>query len=304
MANDVFTTLSKKSPGGTVFNGMAEMFGLSDNFTTVMLPIDTLIENANHPFKVRDDKQFEALAESIRSEGMIQPIIVRRLNEKYEILSGHRRTKAALHIGQNKIKAIVIEADDELADRILIVTNFLQREVILPSEIAKSYLLRYNDLKKSLKSENSDGRNFKIDKILENEFSTSKSNIYMYLRFNKLIEAFLDMVDNRKLKLKVAAELSYLRETEQTAVYSLVFEQKAVTIDYKQAAELKRQSGDKELSADEIKLILTKPVTMKVTTNIFNNSDFKKYIRKFDSIEVMKKTVLDFLEAYKGEVEK
>ena len=126
---------------------MNEIMDLSKSGDVMIIPIDKLRENANHPFEVREDENFMALCESLKRDGLMQPVIVRRMGDEFEILSGHRRTRASKAIGQENIKAIVVEVDDETANRILIDTNFKQREVILPSEIARSYQLRAKDLK-------------------------------------------------------------------------------------------------------------------------------------------------------------
>ena len=153
MANNVFAALAGKTEGDhSAVKSMAEMFGLSENVRITVLPIAKLKEKSNHPFKVIEDERLAALAESIRTEGLIHPVIVRTANDGfYEILSGHRRTRACRMIGETEIKAIIVTADDELANRIMIDTNFQQRESHLPSEIAKSYGIRYNDIKKRQK---------------------------------------------------------------------------------------------------------------------------------------------------------
>lgn len=165
MKNDVFAALSKKTENRSelAVNGLTEMFGLTEEINITFLPIARLREKSNHPFKVINDEKLAALAESIKENGLMEPIIVRPIETGlYEILAGHRRTKASQLNGEREINAIIIKADDELANRIMITTNFQQRDTHLPSEIAKSYFIRYNDLKNQKKSrgENSTGWNF------------------------------------------------------------------------------------------------------------------------------------------------
>ena len=236
MKNDVFAALSQKSEkrSETSVKGLSEMFGLSGDIKVTTLLISSLREKANHPFKVVADEKLNALAESIKANGLMEPIIVRPLGEgTYEILAGHRRTRATQLNGETEIKAIVIKADDELANRIMISTNFQQRDSYLPSEIAKSYMIRYNDLKnrKKVKEENSNGWNSedKIDRIMEKEFSTSKSKVYMYLRINHLVQELLDVLDGRRLSLKIAVELSYLTEEEQKLINDLGVDEKTAS---------------------------------------------------------------------------
>ena len=300
-SNDVLTALSQKTDNGkSAVSGLSEMFGLSVNSRMTVLPISQLYEKDNHPFKVIEDEKFIALAESIRENGLMQPIIVRQLNPgAYEILAGHRRTRACKYNGQNEIRAIVVQADDELANRIMITTNFQQRDVQLPSEIARSYLIRYTDLKgrKRTSDENSTGWNSdeKIDKIMEKEFNTSKSNVYLYLRLNHLIPSLMEALDNKKLNIKIAAELSYLTESEQTGIYELVYEKEAYKLDLKKAKLIKQHSG--KLTRDEIIDLLESDDKVKDTIS-FSKSEIKKHRAKFGSLTDMKKAILKFLEEY------
>ena len=225
MKNSILSALDKKAEKDSklAVSGLSELFGMSDNVVVKEIPVNKLQENANHPFKVTDDTEMQKLVESIEADGQMEPIIVRPLNnDYYEILAGHRRTKAHRILGKITIKAIIGNFDDEKANRILINSNFNQRSVIYPSEIAKSYRLRYEDLTRLRK--NSDHRNFdsnkKIDEIMAEEFHMSKSSIYMYLHFNYLIDELLDLLDEKKIKQKIADELSYLRTEEQKIVRS------------------------------------------------------------------------------------
>ena len=300
--NDVFSALSEKaeSSGTSAVSGLTEMFGLCVNARMTVLPIAQLYEKDNHPFKVIEDDKFLALAESIKDNGLMQPVIVRQLSTAvYEILAGHRRTRACKYNGDKEIKAIVVQADDELANRIMITTNFQQRDTQLPSEIARSYLIRYTDLKgrKHISDGNSTGWNSdeKIDKIMEKEFNTSKSNVYLYLRLNHLIASLMDALDNKKLNIKVAAELSYLTELEQTDVYELVYEKEAYKLDLKKAKLIKQHSG--ELSRNDIINLLESEDRSKDSIS-FSKSEIKKYRSKFGSLTDMKKALLKFLEEY------
>jgi len=302
---DVFAALSQKSARSetAAVSGLAEMFGLTENLRVTLLPIAQLREKSNHPFKVTEDDKLRTLAESIRENGLLHPIIVRATSDKfYEILSGHRRTRACRLNRDTDIKAIVVEADDELANRIMIVTNFQQRDTQLPSEIAKSYLIRYTDLKrrKRASEENSNGWNFdeKIDKIMEKEFSTSKSKVYMYIHLNELIPELMDALDAKRLNIRVASELSYLAEPEQLIVYELVFDE-AIPIDLAKAVEIKQQCSEGELTESDIRRILTKSTKSKDSLS-FTKSELKRYQSKFSSCADMKQAILQFLENYGG----
>ncbi|MBO5408753.1 MAG: ParB/RepB/Spo0J family partition protein [Clostridia bacterium] len=306
MKNDVFVALSQKSEkrSETSVKGLTEMFGLSDDIKVIMLPISSLREKANHPFKVVTDDKLNALAESIKANGLMEPIIVRIIQDgTYEILAGHRRTRATQLNGETEIKAIVIKADDELANRIMISTNFQQRDSYLPSEIAKSYLIRYNDLKnrKKAKDENSNGWNSedKIDRIMEKEFSTSKSKVYMYLRINHLVQELLDVLDGRRLNLKIAVELSYLTEEEQRLVNELVYKQRLYKLDLKKAVRIKQESSNKPIEESEMhKLLSDKPKSFSVEGITFSSAEIEEYKSKFKDETHMKNSIIEFLKNY------
>lgn len=297
----IYSALSEKEKEGTIMKNMAEMFGLSDNISIKEVNISQLNENANHPFKVSDDKKLQILAESIRKDGLMHPIIIRLLpNGRYEILSGHRRTKAIESIGKKTVKAIVVEVDDETANRILVSTNFSQRDVVLPSEIAKSYLLRYNDLKKTRSSTGWKTEDGKLDEILAKEFHVSKSSVYNYLRFNELTETLLDMIDEKKLKQKIAVELSYLSKSEQEIVYDVVFAEKLCGIDKRRASNLRIEHQKRELSRADIITILNLAESHEEEYVYFSKGELEKYSGKFDTPKEMENAILSFLEQYEG----
>lgn len=306
MKNDVFAALSQKSEkrSETSVKDLTEMFGLSADVKVTTLPISQLREKENHPFKVTTDEKLNALALSIKENGLMEPIIVRSLgNGIYEILAGHRRTRATQLNGDTEIKAIIIKADDELANRIMISTNFQQRDVYLPSEVAKSFRIRYNDLKKrkKTKDENSNGWNFedKIDKIMEKEFLMSKSKVYMYLRINYLIPELMDALDDKKINLKVAVELSYLRETEQKLIYELVCQQSIYKLDLKKAVKIKQESSEGVIDEEKMKYLLTDKIETNTTEFLmFSRAEINEYAKKFSSVDEMKKAIIQFLNNY------
>lgn len=301
---DIGRLLSERGcVGSSVLGEMANMFGLSEDVVNE-LPIDRLKENSKHPFKVKEDEALETLTESIKSNGLIQPIIVRPIGDSYEILSGHRRTRAITKLGGRTIKAIVADVGDEDADRILIDTNFRQRSILLPSEIARSYKLRYDDLKRFRK--NSDGRNFgagKIDEILAEEFHCSKSSIYMYLHFLDLREELLELLDSKKIKHKIAEELSYLSFDEQGYVYELVFVEGLRTLDKGGAARLRAAHENQRLDKEAVMDILTRRSPERNTHIYFSKGELGRYLEKFRTPEDMEKAIIEFLESYTGKDE-
>ena len=169
---------------------------------------------SKHPFRVVHNKALEMLAEDIKENGLLNPILVRVIGfgGKYEILSGHRRMEALKFNGESEADVRIIKCTDTEAANIVIKSNLLQRDKILPSERAKMYVLRNEYLKKDKYGSLSTGWT-KVDEytqnILAKEFDVSKSSIYEYIRLNNLIDDLLVLVDSGKIKIKIAVSISY-----------------------------------------------------------------------------------------------
>lgn len=305
MAVDIKAALEKRAGQveNTVLKDMAEMFDLSVRETDILeLPVEQLQTYAKHPFRVSDDAALEELKLDIQNHGVLQPIIVRPKGKSgmYEILAGHRRTAAVRESGQERIKAIIVQADDELASRIVLNTNFKVRGKFYPSEIARSYKLRHDELRKQ-KQENSTGWNSDalIYRQLEQEFSISKSKLYMYLRFNYLIEDLMDMLDIRKLSTKAAVELSYLKMPEQILVYREIYLEKVCAMDKELAVLLRQKSSEAELTEENFREVCEqREGAQKKEEEQVWYPEFKKYQDKFKSHYEMQQAILRFLETY------
>lgn len=290
----------------TVLQNMADMFGLTvQEGDIVKLPVSRLLTYANHPFRVENHADFEAFALGIRENGVFQPIIVRPAKQAgfYEILAGHKRTAAVKRWGRTTIKAIIVQADDELASRIILKTNFDARRKFYPSEIARSYQLRHDELKKR-RRENSTGWNSDdlIYRQLEEEFAVSKSKLYLYLRFNLLAEPLMEVLDLKKLSTKAAAELSYLTKQEQMLVYQQVYVEGDGRINQQQAAVLRRKSQQRELTEETVRQLQKTYMKEPKMDKPVWYPEFQQYQGKFKDKEEMKQAILQFLAAYKRRV--
>lgn len=189
-----------------------------------------LIDYHKHKYPKYDTQKYLNLVESVRTFGIIQPIIVRRCNDKYEILAGHNRRRAGAEAGI-LIPAIVIEADDALADDIVNATNLWQRgfEELTISQQAEILEEHICSLKKRGKMSQwiqdvEDGAEGFTRDLVAKEYGLSGRSISRKLRINKLIPDFKEMVDCKKLSFNVAMELSYLKETSQMNVYDVAIE--------------------------------------------------------------------------------
>ena len=214
----------------------------------------------NHPFRVVNDDSIKELSNSIKENGLIDPIIVRKKDDnRYELISGHRRKLALELNGETEVEANIKDLDDDEAT-ILMVDSNLHREKVLPSEKAFAYKMKLDALNHRGKSLSPKGT--KLHSV--EEFEDSKSQIYRYVRLTYLIPELLQLVDDTILKdkrsvltmgLKPAVELSYLTKEEQKTVYmGITYED--LTPSHGQAIKIRQLAKDKELSFDTLEEIL------------------------------------------------
>ena len=228
----------------------------------VQIPVTSLRAFPNHPFYVRDDDMMQQLVESIRQVGVLMPIIVRRSEDDfYEIISGHLRKHACELLEHKTVPAIIKEADLSEATIMMVDSNF-QREVILPSEKAKAYKMKLEAIKcqgarTDLTSDPS-GRKSGVssrEMIAENS-PDSSTQIHRYIRLNELIPELMELVDEGKMAISPAAEISYLRENEQKMLL-LTMDSEQASPSRAQALRMKKLSEARLLTDDMILTIMS-----------------------------------------------
>ena len=218
----------------------------------------------NHPFKVVDDREMNALEESILSNGILVPIVVRKKdNNRYEMLSGHRRKYACTKLGLKKIKTIIKDLTDEEATIFMVDSN-LQRDRILPSEKAFAYKMKYEALKKQRKNTlRQVVATRRSDDLLGKDYGDSGRKVQRYLRLTHLIPELLQMVDNLELKkspsiaITPASVLSYLSKKEQNWLLEFI-NYNLSTPSHSQSIKLKELSQKGLLTKDVLNDILSK----------------------------------------------
>ena len=231
--------------------------------TTHVYALKNISPMENHPFGVRDDEDMEALVESIRQYGVLNPIIVRerrQFGDNYEIVSGHRRYEACKRLGKFDIPVIVRDLTDEEAILTMVDSN-LHRERLLPSEKAFAYKMKLDALKQQGKRTDLTSAQVapKLStEIIAEQENTSKDTIKRYIRLTKLIKPLLDMVDEGKIALTPAEKLSYLTEEEQTELVKQISELEA-TPSLSQAVKLKALSESKKLDAENMTSVMERP---------------------------------------------
>ena len=227
----------------------------------VAIPVEKLRPFDGHPFKVRDDAEMNTLIESIQTQGILSPLIVRPIEntEEYEVISGHRRLHAAQKAGITEVPALIYALDRDAAT-IAVVDSNLHREHILPSEKAFAYRMKLDAM--SRQGHRSDltsdqlGRKLETAEIIAQQSDDSKSQVRRYIRLTYLIPEFLEKMDQGEIALSVGVELSFLDESIQREV----LEQCAIndcTPSYSQAWRMHKADREGTLTTAVIQTIMS-----------------------------------------------
>lgn len=222
----------------------------------VAIPVEKLRPFAGHPFKVRDDDEMNTLIESIQTQGILSPLIVRPIEntEEYEVISGHRRLHAAQKAGITEVPALIYALDRDSA-AIAVVDSNLHREHILPSEKAFAYKLKYEALKHQGTSCQVGTKSRTDEQIAENATDSARQ-IQRYIRLTYLIPEFLEKMDRNEIALSVGVELSFLDESSQREV----LEQCAIndcTPSYSQAWRMHKADREGTLTTAVIQTVMS-----------------------------------------------
>lgn len=222
----------------------------------VAIPVEKLRPFAGHPFKVKDDDEMNTLIESIQTQGVLSPLIVRPIEntDEYEVISGHRRLHAAQKAGITEVPALIYALDRDAA-AIAVVDSNLHREHILPSEKAFAYKLKYEALKHQGTSCQVGTKSRTDEQIAENA-NDSARQIHRYIRLTYLIPEFLEKMDQGEIALSVGVELSFLEESIQREV----LEQCAIndcTPSYSQAWRMHKAEREGTLTTAVIQTVMS-----------------------------------------------
>lgn len=265
------------------------------------LLIDDLHSFKHHPFKVLDNEEMNQMVESVQQFGILNPLIVRPdENGTYEIVSGHRRARAAELAGFTTVPAIVRQLDDDAAI-ILMVDSNLARENILPSEKAWSYKLKLEAMKRQgertdLTSRQVVGKLEAAD-VMGSEVGESGRQIQRYIRLTNLIPELLDMVDAKQISFNPAVELSYLKPFEQTQFISAM-EYGGAPPTLSQAQRIKRLSQDGHCGIDAMCAIMSEEKKVDMDKVTIKPDVLKKYFPKSYTPKQMEDTIIKLLEQW------
>lgn len=281
-------------------NSLDTLFGNENPNGITEISTSALTEFKDHPFKVVNDIKMADMIESIKEYGVLTPIIVRAKEDKYEIISGHRRKFACDRLGITKIPAIIKELSDDEAIILMIDAN-IQREEILPSERAFAYKMKLEAMKRQAgRPKNNSaqvGPNFKGKlsvEILAEEMGESRNQIKRYIRLTNLIDEFLEMSDAKKLPFNTAVELSYLKDNEQRLLHNTITEY-GVIPSLKQASRLKELSKEEKLDKNGINEVMSKKTKTSIKISL-SGSNLKKYFPKEYTAKQMEDIIYKLLD--------
>ena len=249
------------------------------------ISINKLHEFRDHPYQVLDNDEMNSLIESVQQQGIMTPLIVRPLEgttDEYEIISGHRRFRAAQKAGLAEVPAFIRPVSrDEAA--IMVVDSNLHREHILPSEKAYAYKLKLEAMSRqgyrSDLTSNQVGRRLETADIIAEQSDESKTQIRRYIRLTKLIPDILKMVDEQRIAFSVGVELSYLTENEQQDLFEAI-ELEDKTPSLSQAIQMKKLSQAGKLDSETISKIISEEKPNQREKISFQLDELSKYFPK------------------------
>lgn len=270
------------------------------NETITNIPLGELHPFPDHPFGVRDDEAMEQTVESIREYGVLVPAIARpREDGGYELIAGHRRKHACERAGLETMPVIVRDLDRNAAVIIMVDSN-IQRENILPSERAKAYKMKLEAIKRQGArhdlTSTQIAQKLSVEKVAE-EAGTSKDQVRRYIRLNELEPQLMQMVDEGKIGMTPAVEISYLKPDEQKLLIEAIDSEQA-TPSFSQAQRMKRLSREGKLSDDAMLGIMMeqkKPETWDLKLPM---DKIRKYFPRSYTPQRMEETIIKLLDMW------
>ena len=265
-----------------------------------VIPLEYIDEFPGHPFKVLDDESMQKLMNSIEEIGVQSPIVARiKEDQRYEIISGHRRGHACRRLGLKLIPAIVRDLSRDEAIIAMVDAN-LQREHILPSEKAAAYKMKMDALNRQGKRTDLTSRPVgeKLSaEVVGEECNDSARQVQRYIRLNELVPELLEMVDRESIAFRPAVELSYLSEDEQRNLVETIDSEEA-TPSLSQAIRMKKLSQEGKLDIDKIFSIMTEEKPNQAETVKFKSDELSRFFPERTPPELIRQTIFKLLDAW------
>ena len=259
------------------------------------LPPDKLSPFAKHPYRVREDAAMDELVESVRTYGILSPLLARPKGEGCELVSGHRRRLAAQKLGLPTVPVLVREMTDDEAV-ILMVDSNLQRENLLPSEKAFAYKMKLEAMKHQGKATSGQlVQKLSVEKVAD-EANENYKTVQRYIRLTNLVPPLLQMVDDGRIAFSPAVELSYLTRDEQAELWDLIGQEDA-TPSLSQALRMKQLSREAKLTPEVLYAILTEEKPNQKEQIRIKTESLRKYFPRNYSAQQMEREIMKLLEA-------
>ncbi len=265
------------------------------------IPIADIDDFPDHPFQVRDDEDMQNLVESIRERGVITPAMVREKEDgRYELISGHRRKRACELAGMDTLRCEVVDMDRDEAIIMMVESNF-QRSNILPSEKAFAYKMRLDAMKRQAGRPNKNLVPVELNYSrtqLAKETGESESQIQRYIRLTELVPELRDMVDEGRIKMRPAVELSYLnKDSQQDVVEQIEYTQGTPTHD--QAIRMRKLSEEGNLTPQAVMAVMQELKPSQRERFVFDGEKIRQYLPKSLPYESMEDYVCKALDYYR-----
>ena len=267
-----------------------------------IVPISNIEDFSDHPFQVKDDESMDALVESIRMNGVLNPVIALKIDENhYQLISGHRRKHACVLLGIDRIPLIGREMTKEEAVIEMVDSN-LQREHILPSEKARAYKMKMDAMKQQGKrndlTSSPSGTKLRTDEIIAQEAGESRNQIQRYIRLNELTDELLEFVDEGKIGMRPAVELSYLQEDEMRDLVDFIDDEE-VFPSHAQTIRMKAVSKEGKLDTDAIREIMLEEKPNQKARIKIPMEKIEKYFPSGTSQQQIEDTIVKALALYR-----
>ena len=265
------------------------------------IPISDIDDFPDHPFKVKDDEDMMQLVESIKERGVITPATVRLKEDgKYELISGHRRKRASEIVGLDTLRCEVVELTRDEATILMVESNY-QRSKILPSEKAFAYKMKLEAMNRQGKRTDLTSTplesKFRTNEMLGNEVGESREQIRRYIRLTNLVPELLEFVDEGRIKMRPAVELSYLDEDSQRDVVDEI-DGNELTPSHEQTIRMRKLFDEGKLTTEVIQVIMEEEKPNQKEKIVFRGDRVRNLLPKSMSISETEDYVCKALEHY------
>ena len=266
------------------------------------IPLELIDDFPDHPFKVRDDEDMMQLVESVKERGVITPATVRQKEDgRYELVSGHRRKRACELAGFETLRCEVVDLTRDEATILMVESNF-QRSQILPSEKAFAYKMRMEAMKRqagrpSKENVSPVGTNLRTDEMIAQETGDSRNQIHRYIRLTNLVPELLDLVDEGRMKMRPAVEISFLDEDCQRDLVDEI-DLNDCTPSHDQTIRMRKMFEEKKLTPEAIQAIMSEQKPNQRERIVLSGDKVRQYIPKNIPLNQTEDYVCKALEHY------